>query len=97
MIQGVVWADCRQGDTALSPGKTWRVTTEALLAILAWASAEKLSSDTGDTTARSCFLLPLNRPSASRARGFACDGPAILSQFQIVSRDREKFEGRMFA
>ena len=91
-----MWARCRPGETALSPGKTWRVTTEALLKILAWASAEKLSSDTGDTTARSCFLLPLNRPSASRAKGLDCDVPAIVSHFSLLKRSKI-YEGWMSA
>jgi len=58
------------GQADWAPGKTCRVTIDALLAIFAWASAEKLSSDSGEAVAMSCFLLLLSRPSANRAKGF---------------------------
>lgn len=64
------------GTGELAPGKICRVTADALLATFAWASAEKLNSDSGTGVATSCFLLLLRRLVASRANGFDCEGPA---------------------
>lgn len=60
----------------MSPGKTWRVTTDALLATFAWSSKENLKCGKAEAVATSCFLLLFSRPSARRANGFDCEAPA---------------------